>query len=213
MAGNTSTTWYKFVLIGFLYIAAFMVFAGEEYLVRMVSVESAGNAEFYGEDDSEKAQVRATRWFTRLFVDTQIMSHSFEMFIPTEQERINSEGMEDFGAPVFVWFEGRMRSWWTIVWSAFVRASTLLLWAPYLLLVVVPFAIDGWMLRERSKHKFVFASTLKHRYALMAIVALPLVALVLITMPVALHPLVPAGLVLALGVLVHSTFAHFMKRA
>ena len=212
MASN-KPGWYKYAMIASLYVGLYMVFIGEQYLVKMIEVEKALNENFFSEDVAAKAESRGSRWFKASFVDTYIMAHSFEPFIPTEEEMRNAKGMEGFGKPIFDWFEGRMRAWWTLVWSAYVRLSTALLWAPYAIFMLTPWSVDGLVEREKAKYTFKFASPVKHRYALMALGILPLLFLILITAPIAMHPMVMPLLLLGAGFLMCQGLANFMKRA
>lgn len=212
MAGS-SPTWYKWVMLIFAYGALYLIFIGEAYLIKTVEMESQMNRIFFSEEVAKKAEDRGTVWFTKAFIDTQIMAHTFEPFIPTEEEMANAKGMEGFAQPVFDWFEGRIRAWWTMVWSTFTRLSTVLLWAPYAIFMIVPWVIDGWVQRERSKHTFEFSSPVKHRYAMMALMTLPLVFFAMLTAPLALNPLVTPAIIFGIGALLYSAVANFMKRA
>ena len=159
------------------------------------------------------AQQRGDRWFTTSFVDNQIMAHSFAMFIPTEEEVARAKGTEALGASVFVWWEGRVRAWWTLVWSSYTRASSVMLWLPYAPLILIPWIVDGWVMRERRKHTFEFASPIKQRFALIAVVIMPFLFLLLLTAPIVMHPMVTPVALIASALLIHQAIANFMKRA
>src|SRR3546814_3241879 len=66
------------------------------------------------------------------------------------------------------YLERRIRAWWTLVWSAIVRMSSVLLWAPFSLFLVAPWVIDGFVLREIRKNTFDFSSPIQQRYAMRA---------------------------------------------
>lgn len=213
MAKGQSSTWYKVFLLLTLYVGLFIVFIGESYLVKVIEVEGSMNRDFYSGQVAEKSSDRGSRWFTAVFVDTQIMAHTFEPFIPTEEEMQAAKGMEDFGRPVFQWWEGRLRAWWTLIWACFVRLSSVLLWAPYSLLFIVPWLVDGLVEREKGKHTFAYASPMRNRYAMMALAVMPLVFLIILTAPLPLHPLTTPILLILIGVMVYQLVANFMKRA
>lgn len=213
MAGSSKPTWYKWFAFLCLYVTVYMVVAGEKYLLRTVQEESRLNEQFYSKEVADLADERGTRWFTTIFIDSQIVRHSFDMFIPTEEAKAKSKGTEGLGDSLFVWLDARIRAFWTIVWSTFTRLSTLLLWAPYVLLILVPFTVDGWMQRERRKHTFEFSSPVKHGYAMMAIGILPLAFLAVVTAPFVLPPVVAPLMLFGLGLLGQQAYANFMKRA
>ena len=213
MAGSSSPGWYKWAGLIFFYCTLYLIFIGEEYLVRTVQMESYMNREFFSEEVAKKAEDRGTAWFTKSVIDTQIMAHTFAPFIPTEEEMANAKGMEGFGKPVFDWFEGRIRAWWSVVWSTMTRLSTSLLWAPYAIFMIGPWVVDGWVQRERRKHTFEFSSPVRHRYAMMGLMTLPLVLFALLTAPLALNPLVMPAIIIGIGALMYSAIANFMKWA
>jgi len=213
MAGSSKPTWYKWFAFLCLYVTFYMVLAGEKYLLRTVQEETRLNEIFYSEPVSDRAEQRGTRWFTTLFIDSEVVAHSFDMFIPTEEAKRLSRGTEGLGESLFPWVEGRIRAFWTIVWSSLTRVSTLLLWAPYLPLILIPFFVDGWAQRERRKHTFEFSSPVRYGYALMAITALPLAFLAVISAPFVLPPVVAPLMIFALGLVLRTATENFMKRA
>lgn len=215
MAKASSTAWYKWLLAISSYIAIYIVVIGEDYLLKMVQAEDRMNRIVYSDPVAERATQRGNDWFTTVFVDTRIMEHSFAPFIPTAEERASVEhlGMQDFGQPLFVWFENRMRVWWTLVWSTFTRVSSVLLWAPYTLLILVPLMVDGWTQRERRKHTFEFASPVKQRYAISALIWMPILFMLMLSAPIAMHPLITPACIFGFGLLMQTGIANFMKRA
>lgn len=216
MAGSKSPTWYKILLALSVYLTLFLVFVGESYLIRMVEAEDRMNRDFYSDHVAEQAKARGDAWFTKAFIDTGLMMHTFDMFIPTADEVRRSEeaGLDaSFGQGIFAWWEGRLRAWWTLVWSTFTRISSVMLWLPYVALILVPFVVDGWAQRERRKHTFEFSSPVKQRYAIMAIATIPLVFIAVATAPIAMHPGVTPGVLFAIGLMLQTSIANFMKRA
>lgn len=208
------SSWYKILMIAGAYVALYMALVGEEYLNRTVERESAINRQYFSVDAVEHAETRATRWFNQTFVETEVMAHSFDMFIPTENEIVRSEGLDqDFGQPVFGWFERRLRSWWTLVWSSYTRVSALLIWAPIAPLLILPWIVDGWSQRQRRKHTFEISSATRQHVAILALTAIPLILVAVITAPMVLHPLFAPAMLLLTGYLMYSAMANFMKRA
>lgn len=207
-------TWYKVLLIVGVYVTVYMLLIGESYLNRMVEREAALNRQYFTTQVVDNAEDRATRWFTRTFVDTGVMAHSFDMFIPTQEEIDRVENLDsEFGAPIFGWFERRVRAWWTLVWSSFTRLSSLLVWAPLAPLFLVPWMVDGWTQRERRKHTFELASATRQHLSVMGLTFIPLALAAVITAPVVLHPMFAPALMLVGGILLYAAMSNFMKRA
>jgi len=213
MASSNKPTWFKWFAILCLYVTLYLVVAGEKYLIRTVQEEARLNQAFYSEDVAQLADERGTSWFKGLFIDNGIMAHSFDMVLPTEEAKAKSKGTEGLGDSLFAWVEGRIRAFWTIVWSTFTRLSTLLLWLPYLPLIMIPFLVDGLTQRERRKHTFEFSSPVKYGYAMIAIGFLPLVFLAVVTAPFVLHPIVAPLMLFSFGLIMRTAAENFMKRA
>lgn len=213
MAGSNKPTWYKWFAIICLYVTVYMVVAGEKYLVRTVQEEARLNQTFYSDEASQRAEQRGTRWFKSMFIETGVMAHSFDMFIPSEEAKAKSKGTEGLGDSLFAWVEGRIRAFWTIVWSTYTRLSTLMLWLPYLPLILIPFFVDGWAQRERRKHTFEFSSPVKYGYAMIAIGFLPLAFIAVVTAPFVLHPAVAPLMLFSMGLILRTATENFMKRA
>lgn len=207
-------SWYKVLLIAGAYVAVYMLLIGEEYLNRMVERESLVNRQYFTTQVVDRAEERATGWFNRSFVDTGVMAHSFDMFIPTQAEIDRSSGLDpEFGQEAFGWFERRMRAWWTLVWSSYSRLSALLIWWPLVPLFILPWIIDGWAQRERRKNTFELASATKQHFAVLGLLAVPLLLVAVVTAPIVLHPLFAPSLLLLSGFLIASAMSNFMKRA
>ena len=207
-------TWYKALIIIGVYVTFYMLLIGEEYLNRMVQRESAINRQYFTTEIVDQSEERATRWFTKTFVDTGVMAHSFDMFIPTQEEIDRTPTLDpEFGQPIFGWFERRVRAWWTLIWSSYTRASALLIWLPLVPLFIIPWAVDGWTQRQRRKHTFEIASATRQHVSIMALTAIPLLLVAVITSPILLHPMFAPLMLLASGALIYAVMSNFMKRA
>lgn len=207
------STWYKVLMIVGLYVTLYMMLVGEEYLNRVVEREGALNRQYFTTEVVNASDARATRWFTRVFVETGVMAHSFDMFIPTQEEVDRSAVNPEFGQPLFGWWERRVRAWWTLVWSTFTRASSLLIWAPIAPLFILPWVIDGITQRERRRHTFDLDSATTQHVSVLALTFIPLLLIAVVTAPIILHPLFAPAMLLGAGVLCYTIIANFMKRA
>lgn len=156
---------------------------------------------------------RGVGWYQTAVVDTEIVAHSFAMYLPTEAEKARAAETAELGGYIFDWFEQRLRAWWTVVWIIFVRLSVVLVWAPYALIFVLPWLVDGWVEREKRKYTFEFSSPVKHRYTMMAIAAIPVVFVLGLTLPFPMNPILAPICLILFGYLSYLAAANFMKRA
>ena len=205
--------WRTWLLVGLIYLTVYVVFLSETWLTRAIDTERNYNREFFSEPVAAHAEQRANGWFSGVFVDTGVMATSFDLFIPSAEERaLQPRGFDGAGDGLFTWFEGRLRAMWTVVWAASLRISTGMLWWPYLLFVVVPFVVDGLVKRKVRQHTFALSSPLQHRYALWAMEFAVIGGLLVLFLPLPMHPGLLPLMALGVGVAGQYAAANFMKR-
>lgn len=205
--------WYKIVVGVMLYVTIFMVVMKEEWLMRSIQIESDYNHSFYSSEFANWAEKKATETYEWMWVETEILPHSFDMFIPTEEEIAQQRHMQDLGAPAFAWVESRLRAFWTLVWSTHIRFFSVALWAPFAPFLLLPWVVDGWVKREIRKHTFDFSSPIQQRYAIKLLMALPLIFFIALTMPFPMHPLATPVVIIGVGITLQVAVGQFMKRA
>lgn len=208
-----STSWKVRTLLLTLYALLYVVFVGEGWLQRSMATEQQYNEAFYTRDLARHAEQRASTWFTDAFVTPGIVQGTFDLTLPKESDHRRSIGARGFGSAFFAWWEGRLRTWWTVVYQSFKRASGTLLWWPYALFMFVPWVVDGWVHRRVRQTSFLYSSPLQHRISLYVVEALLLAVIVLFFLPVPLHPLLWPAMLLAGGCAVSVALSRFAKRA
>lgn len=204
-------TWKVTTLIIMLHVIALLGFVGEEWLTQSVQRERAANAAFFTPEVAEQAEERAQEWFKSAFVDTGVSALIFGAMIPTQADA-DAVGLDRKFGSLFDWWEGRLRTWWTILYQSFMRISVAALWFPYALFVAVPFMVDGWVRRRIKQTDFSMASPLKHRMSLYMIELLLVGYLVLLFLPIPLQPVFFPILVLASCAALGKVIAEFQKR-
>jgi len=205
--------WYKIVVGTMLYVSIFMLVMKEEWLTRSMEIERQYNHDFYSGDFAQWAEDKATASYEVLWVKSEILPHSFDMFIPSQEEIDNQKFMKDLGEPAFNWVEGRLRAFWTLVWSTHIRFFSVALWAPFLPFLMLPWLIDGWVKREIRKFTFDFSSPIQQQYAMKLIGILPLIFIIALTMPFPMHPLTTPLIAICIGIAGQVAVGQFMKRA
>lgn len=210
MAGKSNIPGMTLLIM--LHVILVLGFIGESWVSGALARERTANAGFFGESQAAYAETRASHWFSSLLVDTGISSALFGAMLPTEQYNDAISSSNAFN-PFFAWWEGRLRTWWTLLYQAFLRISTAMLWMPYALFVVVPFIVDGAVKRKIKQTDFRMASPLQHRLNVLAIKSVVLGYAVLLFLPIALKPIFLPLLILLTGVALGNAVGHFAKRA
>jgi hypothetical protein len=148
-----------------------------------------------GEHYSQKTQDRARVWFNDYFVETGIYDETFRFFIPTEEQRRKSRGLEDFGQDnIFPFVEKTLVSIWTGLLQSTLRVSHYILWWPFLLLSLIPAGIDAYYERRIKQTSFRHSSPIRYRYAINSFMLIVMLFLFSVFFPLAVPPiLVPIG--------------------
>lgn len=212
MASKDSSPFKTVLWISLLWTLA-MMFMGEAWISRVVEKERAYNHAFYSADTAQAAEARANRWFESVFVETGVMPHTFTLFSREPDPNRPAGPFDDAGKPLVTWFEGVLRTFWTILWQATMRISHVALWAPYVLFMFVPWVVDGLVARKVKQHTYDFTSPLQHRYSIMLGYGILLLALAMLTAPLPLHPVVVPVVIAALGFLSQRILSNYVKRA
>lgn len=203
------------LILGAAAAVAVVLLAGEGWVKASLERERSMNRGFYGEATSEAAEARATRWFVAHYVNSGFQAATFDTF--TRAAETPTQGIaspfDSSGRMLAGMFESRLRAFWTLLFQAYVRASHVALWLPYLGLVLVPLLVDALVTRVIRKHTYDFVSPLQHHFAAhgVQIIAVGLLALAVVPFPTpaALIPILLA----AAGVLFHRVIANYVKHA
>jgi hypothetical protein len=203
------TDWRIILMVVLLHVILYAVFIGEAWVRESLAKENQMNRSMLGPEIAEHANARGDQWFTQHLVETEIIANSFRLFIPTEEQKAKSARIETLGAPIFTWFEGRIRVMWTLVYQSYLRISTALVWFPYVLFIFIPWVIDGLVQRRIKQTNFDYASPLRYAMSI-RLVALLLIAFFLMVfapfpMPTLITPLFFIASSFAIGILVANT--------
>ncbi|MGL5907895.1 MAG: DUF4400 domain-containing protein, partial [Shewanella sp.] len=84
-------------------------------------------------------------WYRSWIVDTQMEQSMRDFFIPTEEQRLRSKGMESMGGFWFVWVEDRIQAFFDVLYQVLTRFALLMVWLPFVLILLLPALWDGLM--------------------------------------------------------------------
>ncbi|ODU40898.1 MAG: hypothetical protein ABS98_15120 [Lysobacteraceae bacterium SCN 69-48] len=208
---------WKWVLVGLvIWVIGYMAVVTRLSIAQRLQTEHQYNEAFLGAAAASHAEGRAAGWFKTLIVDRGLLDHSSfggsdPSFDSNKSETVRKIGMGIDAAKG--WAGARVAVMWAMVYQVLTRLSVSAIWLPYLIVVLVPFVVDGWVLRRiksgsfgrSSPHAFVFG---RHFVFLS-----PLIYLVLLVVPVPLPAFVLPVLCIVCGVSLWAAIAHFAKRA
>lgn len=204
--------WYFYLLLFFCAVIGLALFIKEQWLLQNIESERNSNYAFLGEEKARFAEERAKSFFDRWIIQTGTMQTSFETFIPNQQQTRQSQGLETLGNQVFPWAEQRLRAWWTLVYHAMIRASTALVWWPLLVLTLIPFLVDAFVVRAAKASSFGLTSPHIQGIAMRVIPLVGIGFVLMMFVPIVVHPIfVPLG-IFVVAAMCWLTISQFVKR-
>ncbi len=170
-------------------------------------------SDMMGEEKATEVQTKAHTWFNQAFVDTGAYEGSFYFFIPTEEQRRRSKGMEDMGQDnLFPFVEKTLISIWTGVLQSTLRLAHYMMWWPFFLLALIPAVGDAILQRRIKQASFAHASPVRYRFAINAFGAVVFLFFFSLLMPIAVPPVaVPIGFAVA-AISASFIFANMQKK-
>jgi hypothetical protein len=133
------------------------------------------------------ANQRYQRWFEESGVHAAIRN----AMIPSDEERQASKGLENLGsATVFPYFESRVDAFHMICYIAILRGSSLVIWWPLLVPMMLAAMNDGYQAWRKKRYTFEYTSPLLHRSAWRTFVYLPAMLWIFLIIPIVISPMV-----------------------
>lgn len=172
-----------------------MILVPGDWTVRVIKEESQLLEKRLGAEENYRVHARAQVWFNSQVIDSGLYQACLEYFVPNEEQRSRSTGMEEMGADWFVWIEGRLKAIANVYYHILSRFSLFLTWGPYFLVLLVPAVFDGITTWRIKRTNFDYASPFIHRMSTMGLgyVAIGLIALFLA--PIVIEPnIIPAAI-------------------
>lgn len=203
----------SFVLYAMLVFIGLTILMNSDWITQTIHRERIANQAILGTEHANNAFAGATDLFTRWFVDTGIQRTTFELFVPDQQRLDASGSMSNLASPLWAWTADRIEAFWALIYQIMVRVYTVLQWWPFMLLVLFPIIIDGILTRRINSYTFSLTSTHVHGIAVKSALAVILIYLVLMVLPVFVHPSWFPAIILLSGLSTWLAMVHFAKRA
>lgn len=202
--------WQRAAIAVVITFAIIGVLVSDRWILNAAEGELSSIQKWFGESARTEVVERATGWYTAAIVDTGFADEVWKGYTRTPEQRARSPEFETgpFKAGLD-WFETRIRVFFTLIFQVFLRLSAVVLWAPYLALLIAPAAIDGWVRRKIKQTSFSYTSPLAHSYSILAIkaavVGILFVFLLPVPLPIGCIPAAGALIALALGLVIANT--------
>lgn len=155
---------------------------------------------------------KASTWYRSAILEPQVLEIMRDFLVPTEEQRAKSRGMENMGIPFFNWWSERIYAFGVLAYQVCVRLALVLMWAPYILILLVPALYDGHISRRIKRTNFDYASPVIQRYSSRGIGILVSGLLVLMFLPWPLDPIIVPLVMMISAVLMGVSVSNLQKR-
>lgn len=189
-----------------------LVFVPGQWTERVIQKESAMVERTLGTSTVTWINEHALDWYMKTMIDSGVYYSLHKVMIPSQEERARSRGMENLGAQIFPWVEDRLAALMHVVYQVYARTALLAVWAPYMLILLLPAIWDGAMNWKIKRTNFDYASPVVHRYGARGVLITGQVLLVAFFAPIALNPIVIPFAMMIACVMVGLTVGNLQKR-
>lgn len=161
------------------------------WMEEVIRKEQLMGRTFLGEEAQLQLTSQAESMFKSVMVDTGFYRAIHEFFIPTEEQRLASRGLENLGRDdVFPYAEARVQAFALIIFQVMIRVSEILLWLPYLVILAIPAVYDGYNQWHINRSSYNYSSPLMHRYGVRGMGLVLLGSLMISIVPLPIPPIV-----------------------
>lgn len=169
-------------------VFAVALFTQKEWVERQIHEEYAETVQVMGQRNAGRIYKTADEDFQKLVVKSGLFDESYRMFVPQGERDMGGQHAISDG---ITWFEQRLNAFWAAMFRGFQRWALFTTWLPYVLLLFLPAAIDGWSQRAIKKETYGYTSPVRYAAAYYILVGLIVLPLGYFLLPVQITPLFP----------------------
>jgi len=158
-------TWLLGLMLLAVEIVIIAILIPGDYTGKTINKELAMIERSLGAETLEWVKGQSQEWYVATMLETGIKDGMYYTLIPTEEQKAKSTGLETFGDWWFDLAADRIDSLMLVIQQLYLRVALLVVWAPYVLLLLIPAIFDGVMTWKIKATNFDYASPVKHRYS------------------------------------------------
>ncbi len=204
--------WYVVLSLLLLELCVILLLIPGPWMQQQVLKEADYVKASLGVETRDWIHGRANDWFDGAIVRSGLYEEMYRTVIPTEAEKRKSRGMENMGKEWFRWLEERMTATLAAFYQFLTRCALLLVWAPYMLLLLIPAVYDGWTAWKIKRTNFDYASPVLHRYSVRGSFILLVGLAITFIAPIALTPMMIPVVMMSACVLMGLAMGNVQKR-
>lgn len=189
MFNSFSLVWWNIVGVFVLEILVIGMLISPSFTTAQLNKEFEYIRASMGDDAAAMVKEESHKYYKKLFIDTGIYQSTFQLVLPSKAQKERSVGMEKLGEDtIFPLVKEKLQSMWLSILQLTVRFFHTLIWLPAILLIIVPFFLDGLYQRKIRIASFQHASALRHRVGFRIIFTVAFLVTVILLSPFAIHP-------------------------
>ncbi|KZC32575.1 MULTISPECIES: DUF4400 domain-containing protein [unclassified Rhodanobacter] len=211
--GRELALWKWGLIFVTIWAILYVALVKESWIEREIQLERAGTHAVLGAVAAGEAEAAAKAVWYPTFVHSRVIEASYQIFTPGVEHDEGDAGINRLIKPVREWAAARLNVAWSLLYQLIVRLCVVGLWWKFALVVAIPCAVDGVVMRKVKALTFGMASPTLYVAARHAMVALPLLSILLLLSPMRIHPLAAPIIIVGISAALWLTIAHFAKRA
>lgn len=183
-------SFFTWVLIASLEILVIMLFVSADYMRTNTEVETQRVQASLGTEAVVEIQKRADGLYQRAVIEPDLEGWLRRLYIPTEEERARSVGLQNLGDDqgVWEWAEGRIQAFLDMLYWIFKRLSLFSLWVPVWIPAFFIAIRLGWLERAIKKTNFAYTSPFLLGMAKRSMGLCFFILITIFVIPMALYP-------------------------
>jgi hypothetical protein len=191
--------------------ALVILMAPPTLVVNAAQAEEALIAATLNDETADVITGKAKGTFDSLFVDSGVMAESFHLFLPNEEAKRKSVGLETLAEGLFDVVRRRLESFWNLVFVGLQRFYGFAMWLPMLIPFVVAAAFDGATVRRIKLLTFGMSSAAVYGGAMHGLVILIFVPLYYACWPFSVTPMLVPFWFIALAMVIKHLVANLQR--
>lgn len=118
-----------------------------------------------GKNEHDLLIKRTDDLYTSIHLDSGFNQWVGKLFVPTDEERAKSKGWEGLGRLWFNFIENRGEALTKVLYHVYYRFLLLVIWLPYMLVILAPSVLGGYMTWNIKRYTFQHSSPFLNTYS------------------------------------------------
>lgn len=200
------------IIVTFVLCMFWLTMTDSEFARKNTQAEDEMLERSFGTETAMAITNQADIWYDRYIVANDLEEKTLHHFVPTQEERNASRGIETMGDWLFPIVEERIVGMFDMIYWVFKRIALMCIWLPLLLPLLVVSIWDGMLQRRIKLENFGLASPLKQRIGYLGAVFGMCGILIWFFVPYAIEPHVAPALLGMIALLMGTAISNLQKR-